>query len=88
LATLGIAQAGSVPLTTSQAWLCPRFHNFGCTRQSSSRFGSAHYIASLALPSFAQNLHKIWNLFWILNFGFWAFRFIRVGYVVKTAFSW
>jgi len=30
--------------------------------------------ASLALPSFAQNLHKIWNLFdiWFLLFGFYC----------------
>jgi len=54
LATLGIAQAGSVPLTISQAWLCPRFHNFGCTRHSSSKLGSA-----LVFTKFAQNLEFI-----------------------------
>ncbi|MDA3819785.1 MAG: hypothetical protein PF590_04915, partial [Candidatus Delongbacteria bacterium] len=52
-----------------QAWLCPRFNNFGCTQHSPSKLGSALILiimaalsiaqASLALPSFAQNLHKI-----------------------------
>jgi hypothetical protein len=31
LAALGKAQAGSAPLTTSQAWLCPRLHKI-CTK--------------------------------------------------------